>query len=96
MSDATDTMLCWNPGGEVRLIPWPARRRAGGFDFSALACCDDVRSASFRDRQVAVLAEALVAVVRDGCDPGEVHRACMSLDEYRAAMPADIHLSAES
>lgn len=89
MSDATNTMLCWNPGAEVRLVPWPARGQARDLDVSTLACLDRVREADFRDRQVAVLAEALAAIVRDGCDPAEVHRACMGLDEYRAAMPEE-------
>lgn len=91
MNDATNTILCWNLGGEVRLIPWPAGGRARGFEVSTLACFDHVRTADFKDRQVAVLAEALAAIVRDGCNPNEVHQACMGLDEYRAAMPADTH-----
>ena len=70
-------------------MPWPARGRARELAISTLACNSDTHGTDFRGRQVAVLAEALTAIVRDGCDPAEVHRACMGLDEYRAAMPDD-------
>lgn len=90
MKDATNTMLCWNPGGEVRLVPWPAEGRARNLHMSALACWGHVRGADFRDRQIAVFAEAMAAIVRDGCSPNAVHQACLGLEEYRAAIAEDM------
>ena len=42
------------------------------------------------ERTAFVLAEAMLLIVRDRCDPKKVHQAMLGVEEYRDAMPADV------
>lgn len=91
MANLKDTMFCWNPGGNVVLIPWPdesglgrAYRRSGG------ACYAHIRDMDFEERKTIAFVEAVVLIVRDGCAPETVHQAFLGLDEYVDGLPDDM------
>lgn len=90
--DCTNTMYCWTPGTDkVALIPWPDRAgRSAAYQRTAGACFSHQHDASFQERQVIVLADALAMIVRDKCDPKAVHLALMGLEEYASAMAEDM------
>lgn len=87
----TNTMICWNPGGAVALVPWPDRAGASDrFEMSGGACYGEVKRASFEQRKAMAFIEAMHLIVRDGCDPAEVNRVLMGLEEYRAGCSGDM------
>lgn len=87
----TNTMICWDMGGNVALVPWPDRRGASDkFQRSTGACYDVVRGGDFEQRKCRAFIDAMTLVVRDGCDPHKVHAAMMGLDEYVDALPDDM------
>ena len=48
----TNTMICWDMGGNVALVPWPDRRGASDkFQRSTGACYDVVRGGDFEQRK---------------------------------------------
>jgi hypothetical protein len=64
MLNAKNAMLCWNPGGEVALVPWPDRQQLSrrlGLRYGDLACYKHMHGLSFEGRQAVVLAEAIGA-----------------------------------
>lgn len=87
-------MLCWNPGtAEVGLVPWPDRSRASDqYRMSSLACNVWMREKSFEVRKCYAFIEAMLAIIRDGCDPLAVHKAMLGLEEYRDGCPDDMPL----
>ena len=95
---ATDSMICWTPvdacdnptRGRMALVPWPdTAGRSDEFAFTALACDAAVHSMRPIERRHFVMSNALAAIIADGLDPAEVHRALWPLDEYRDALPTD-------
>ena len=90
--DATEMMLCWNPGTvEVALIPWPdysgASRR---YRSSTLACWEHVRCLSFRQRKLFVFTEAMHLIMRDSVPAQAVHEVLLGLTEYRDGCSDDM------
>jgi len=58
--NATNTMLLWNPrSGAVMLKPWPDTDRLHSDYRTGLACYAEVRKASFEQRKIMVLIEAM-------------------------------------
>lgn len=99
MRNLTDTMICWNPGGEVALFPWPDTTRASKpYRRTYGACCREVPGMDFEQRKLMVFIEAAVLIVRDRCDPQVVHQALLGLEEYVDGLPSDMlpkHLLAQ-
>lgn len=93
--DAKTVMLCWNPGyqgGEVALVAWPDRVRASrqdGLQMSTLACDGDFQAAEGEELNARLMCAALIAIVRDGCDPQLVHRTMLGIRQYRDCFPLD-------
>jgi hypothetical protein len=87
-----NTMLCWNPGtAEVELIPWPDRTGASRqYRMSTLACNAGVQKKTFEQRKSLAFIEAMVLIIRDGCDPAAVHKTMLGLEEYRDGCPGDM------
>jgi hypothetical protein len=91
MKTAQNTMLCWNAGGPVALVPWPdVDNKAGAYQNTALACWIEVRAMSVTKRRALVMSEALTLMVRDMCHPARVHDALLELSEYRESIPEDM------
>jgi len=91
MADLTNTMICWNPGGDVALVSWPARGEEDSkFSMSSGACYFSVQKSNFEARKCRVFIDALTLIVRDGCDPQKVHAALLGLDEYVDGLPDDM------
>lgn len=88
MNNATNTMLCWNPGtDQVALVPWPGNHN---YACDTLACWGYIRDMDFEQRKTIVFIEAVILIVRDKCDPQAVHKALMGLDEYRDGLPEEM------
>lgn len=91
MADLTDTMVCWNLGGEVALVPWPA---SCGEDRPYLytdgACWFHVQESPLAKRKLYALEIFMKLTVAYKCDPQVVHKALLGLKEYRAAIPSDM------
>lgn len=94
--DCKTAVLCWSP-------LWSRRhKRAGpnvavlrfGEDDSAFACTGlapflHVRRATRAQRKTMVFIEAVHLMVRDRCDPREVHRALLRVEEYQDGLAED-------
>ena len=88
---ALDIMLCWNPGADVALIPWPDLTGASQrYECSTLACNAEFHKMTAEQRKLAVFVEAMHLIVRDKCDPQAVHGALLGLQEYRDGMAPDM------
>ena len=89
--NAKDTMLLWNPQtGDVLLQPWPDADHQYRSYRSGLACYAIVTDASFEQRKMYILVEAMHLIVRDGIDPIRLHHCLLGLDEYRDACADDM------
>jgi hypothetical protein len=88
----TEVEVCWNPAtAEVALLPWPDRLgRDRPYLFTAGACETRVHDFTHLERQAYVLMQAVVLIIRDGCDPQAVHRALLGITEYRDLLPDDM------
>jgi hypothetical protein len=87
--NCTNTMLCWNPGGDVELFPL-GDTRADKYDMSSLATYRHIQQGSFEHRKTMVFIEGMKLIIRDGCDPQKVHKALLGLEEYRDGLPDDV------
>ena len=102
MRNATNTMLCWNPSsmqprrdqrerGAVALVPWPDYRGTSNqYVMSGLAAYRAIQAGDFQHRKLMVYITAIQAIVRDGCDPRDVHNALLALEEYRDGLADDV------
>ena len=87
----TNTMICWDVGGEVALVPWPDKRGLSDkYQRSTGACYDVVRQGNFEQRKCRAFIDAMTLIVRDGCEPKEVHTAFMNIEEYVDGLPDDM------
>lgn len=99
--NAKEMTICWTPehgplaeahpetAGRMRLIKHPAMSQADAYAYTDLAGWGYVRDLSPVQLSHLVLSIALGAILRDGLDPQEVHRALWPLDAYREALPED-------
>lgn len=86
-----NTMICFNRGGPVCLVPWPdSANRSGRFEMTVGACFADVRRMNFKQRQTYAFISAVQMVVAYGCAPAEVHEVFLDLDEYIDGLASDI------
>jgi hypothetical protein len=94
--DCKTAVLCWNPpwshrhtgaGPNVAVLRFGENDRA--FACTGLAPFLDVREATFKDRKARVFIEAVHLMVRDRCDPREVHRALLRVKEYQDGLAED-------
>lgn len=91
MPDLTNTMICWNLGGEVALVPWPdTHRLSDRYQSTSGACYTHVHEADFEQRKVFAFIDALKLMVGYKCDPAVVHAAFLCLDEYVDGLPDDM------
>lgn len=87
----TNMMFCWNPGGSVALVPWPdTANRSKAFSMSGGACYSHTHKMSFEERKAMAFIEAVILIVRDQCDPHEVHKAFLGLEEYAHGLPDEM------
>ena len=72
--NATNGMLCWNPGtDQVEVGPQPNDTKWGRkYKMSALACYPHVKQMNFEQRKTLVFIEAIHLIVRDRCDTDSV------------------------
>ena len=85
----------WNPGSDqAAVFPLPDRdgRSRDPIRYRRWVTAHPDRSTQ-QNTQV-LLADALVAIVRDGCDPNAVHRALLGVREYCDALPKDALVAA--
>lgn len=87
-----DYMIIWTDDGRVGLQRWPASRNFfdGNREKSWGACNTAVREASFEKRKLVVFINAMHMIVRDKCDPAEVHRVLSELEEYEDGCADDM------
>lgn len=92
MKNATNQMLCWNPGSsDVALVPWPDYAGASDrFECTGLACNNAIREMTFEQRKTAVFIEAVHLIVRDGVEPKALHAALLALEEYKDGLAEDM------
>ncbi|MFM0514248.1 hypothetical protein [Paraburkholderia sp. RL17-373-BIF-A] len=87
----TNTMLCWNPRGDVCLIPWPdTTGESDAFERTSGACYTHIETAGFEQRKAHAFIAAMHLIIRDGCDPVTVHCALLGLDEYRDGLAPEL------
>jgi len=78
-----NTMICWNDGGPVALIPWPDVKDIGGYLFmSDGACYTSVRKMNLNRRRHVLFEIASKIVVEYNCNPTMVHDVLKELEEY--------------
>jgi hypothetical protein len=87
--NAKNAMLCWETGGEVRVDP-VGSRKADHLPNSALGVFAHVRKMNFEQRQALVFITALYLIICEACNPINVHRALLRLEEYRTSCFVDI------
>jgi len=88
MRSLTNTMICWNPGGDVALFDWPdADRASRQYQRANGACNSFVQYMDFEQRKLLVFTTAIMIIVRDNCDPQAVHQALLGLEEYASELP---------
>lgn len=82
---AKDSMLVYNPGtDQVAVFRYPIyNHEARDYKMSLLACDSTFRESRPAIRKTLLFIEAYQAIVRDGVDPGALHRALFVIDEYR-------------
>jgi hypothetical protein len=87
-----DHMIIWTDDGRVGLQQWPASGNFfdGNREKSWGACNTAVRKASFEKRKLVVFINAMHMIVRDKCDPAEVHRVLSELEEYEDGCADDM------
>ena len=86
-----NSMLCWNPGGTVTVVPWPdTARLSENYACTGLACWGWFRRATPSTRKLHVFVEAMHLIIRDGCDPLVVNAALLVIDEYRDLCAQDM------
>ena len=90
MRNLTDTMICWNMGGEVALVPWPEKGAGKKYRYSAGACYIKIKDSSFEARKTYAFILATILMTRDKCEPQVVHSAFLGLEEYVDGLPDDM------
>jgi len=91
MGNYTNTMVCWNVGGEVCTVPWPDNRgRSEKWQRTCGACYGNIQKANHEQRKCRAFIDAMTMIVRDGCDPADVHAAFMQIEEYVDGLPDDM------
>lgn len=91
MADLTNTMICWDYEGKVGLVPYPDERNLSyDYEMSHGACWAYVHKLDFEQRKCLAFIEATILIVRDKCDPQEVHRAFLGLEEYAHGLPDEM------
>ncbi|CAN7475776.1 hypothetical protein [Caballeronia sp. LjRoot31] len=91
LKNLTNTMICWKPGGDVKLMAHPCRPRGASRGWRAVGACDsEYHEATPEQRKTMIFIEAVHLIVRDGCDPQTVHAALCGLEEYRDGLSYDM------
>ncbi len=87
-----DYMIIWTDDGRVGLQRWPSNgQRLFEHGESSWGACDaEIDKASFAQRQAMVFINAMHMIVRDKCDPSEVHRVLSELEEYEDGCADDM------
>lgn len=83
-------MIAWDPGGEIKVVPWPDRARlARHLSRTCGACFLDTSNLTPTEALAKIFIDFATIVVRDGVDPTEAHRAFLAIDEYREHCAVD-------
>lgn len=86
-----DTMICWDLGGKVGTVSWPDNRGVSdAYQRTCGAAYFGGTKATFEQRKCRAFIDAMTLIVRDGCDPAEVHKAFLKIDEYVDGLPDDM------
>jgi len=84
-------MICWNPGVEVKVGKWPDKTGwSDKYQMSSGACLSDVQNMDRTQAKAFCFIEAMHIIVRDKCDPQEVHREFLKINEYQDGCAADM------
>lgn len=79
-----EAVVMWEPGGEVTVC---SRQEAMIRGYLSRWLVYHVFSEN--DAKTVILADALILITRDGCDPKDVHREFMKVDVYEYAVCVD-------
>jgi hypothetical protein len=86
-----DTLIAWNPGGEIQVGPLANNRHwSTPYFMTSGGCYTEVAKARGDKAKAFVLAEFIAIVLHDGISLGDAHREFSKIDEYRNAIPADV------
>lgn len=86
-----ESMIAWNPRGEVLVVAWPDKaRRAEHLRYTVGACFSATDKLSPDEVVAQVFIDFHTLVVRDGIDPLKAHAEFMKIDEYRERISEDI------
>ena len=85
----SETVLCWDVGGRMELVPLGVLPRAWEPQRTGGACYVGRFDGDLEDRKLKLAVDLITILVRDGVDPKVLHEAMQPVDEYRDMLPLD-------
>jgi len=84
-----DAMLEWQKKGKVRVLKHPAKVAKEEYNFCVGACFSDWDKMTKQKRLLQLYLDAWTAIIRDGVSPQVMHKALLSIPEYRQSLAID-------
>lgn len=91
MPSIKELMIAYNPGGQIKVGPWPDKTHwSDDYSFTTGACYSAVRKMNAEQLKTFCFIEAVHIIVRDRVNPMAVHWAFMDIDEYQDGCADDM------